>query len=133
MDAGGLAKDTDLLSAEQCALLPISALRKQIAMREAYFQICIPPLQFRLDTVLIRDILARAEAKAVSTRVGTLKLELTHGTFAVLTGPGTVATCYTDDNHNRTSRSAEVSPEALLAFARSVIALLDPEESVKAA
>ena len=48
-----------------------------------------------------------------------LKLTLTAGAFSVLLDPATSQTCYTD--FTGTSRTAYATPEALLAFANSVI------------
>ena len=59
-----------------------------------------------------------------------LKLPLTAGEFAVLLDPPAAQTCYTDGTG--TSRTAYATPEALLAFANSVIERFGPVTALAA-
>lgn len=133
MDAGGLARSGDFLTVEQFSLLPISAMRRQLEMRESYLTAHVPTLEFLLATTQIRDALALAEIKEASSRTGLIKLHLDAGTFSLLVDVEYISTCYTDARGERTSRSAKANRLALLEFARSIIELLEPQDVIKAA
>lgn len=132
-DADGLLTENDLLSVEECKLLPVAAIRKQILLREQHEIRRAASLQFRVDTVRIRDLLFLAEAGANHGNGIAITLELTHGTFVVLNDGGSVITCYTDQKDNKTSRSSNASKAAVLSFARALIKLLEEVDAAKVA